>query len=349
MVQLLLSLAFVGVGLLIGKLLGLSGLESSQLYFYAISALLAVGLFASTYAIDRRAAKQNLRIILLAITVGVVLKAVLIGGSLALLLGTPLFLVLGVAVAQIDPLSVAQVMRHPRLSERAKAILGSWSSFDDPLTVVLALYASVLAASMMHRPGGQPMLHGTDLTGYLLDLGLNAGLVLAAYAVWRLVRRHQAWAWVVLIVLIAVAVGFFLLPGLAVAGLFFRPDLDRIAQLAVPAAFLISLVMLGILLVPGVNLVDGLLLGGAAFLAQICVGLLLTLGLDGRDRVHLAFAQQNGITAIILALLLEAEFPGTVAIVAPAILTINLLHYLFNRVVDRWLDGSAQVIRQSPE
>ncbi|NDU74571.1 hypothetical protein GWI34_18315 [Actinomadura sp. DSM 109109] len=34
---------------------------------------------------------------------------------------------------------------------------------------------------------------------------------------------------------------------------------------------------------------------------------------------------QNGITEIILALLLEPFFGGTVAVVAPAILVINLL------------------------
>ena len=52
-------------------------------------------------------------------------------------------------------------------------------------------------------------------------------------------------------------------------------------------------------------------------------------------------SQQNGITAIILALLLETVFPGTVAIVAPAILVISVLHLTSNTVLDRIEDRAA--------
>lgn len=72
----------------------------------------------------------------------------------------------------------------------------------------------------------------------------------------------------------------------------------------------------------------------AASASQIAVGYLLTGGLPAGDRIHLALAQQNGITAIVLALRLEAQFPGVAAMVAPAVLTTNLTHAVANRVLD---------------
>jgi hypothetical protein len=46
----------------------------------------------------------------------------------------------------------------------------------------------------------------------------------------------------------------------------------------------------------------------------------------------LAQAQQNGITAIILALWVEKSCPGAVAILGPAVVVVNLLHALGTRV-----------------
>ena len=47
-------------------------------------------------------------------------------------------------------------------------------------------------------------------------------------------------------------------------------------------------------------------------------------------------SQQNGIAAIVLALVLERDFPGTVGIVAPAVLVITVVHASVNAVVDRY-------------
>ncbi|WP_219508378.1 hypothetical protein [Nonomuraea ceibae] len=79
-----------------------------------------------------------------------------------------------------------------------------------------------------------------------------------------------------------------------------------------------------------------LMLGLAAFAAQMLAALVLTRGLAFADRVHLGLAQQNGITAVSLALAFERDFPGFVAIVAPAIVTVNLVHVAANRLSDAW-------------
>jgi hypothetical protein len=91
------------------------------------------------------------------------------------------------------------------------------------------------------------------------------------------------------------------------------------------------------LLIDGVQIWRGISLGIAAFAAQIVAAALLTIGMPRPDRWHLAFAQQNGITAIILALTLQIQFDGVVAVVAPAIITANLIHAAANRLVDRKL------------
>ena len=79
-------------------------------------------------------------------------------------------------------------------------------------------------------------------------------------------------------------------------------------------------------------------LGFAAYGAQIVVGFLLTNKLEMRDRLHIAFAQQNGITAIILSLLFETYYPGTVAIIAPAIIVVNTIHVIANIILDIYLE-----------
>jgi hypothetical protein len=69
--------------------------------------------------------------------------------------------------------------------------------------------------------------------------------------------------------------------------------------------------------------------------------LVLTGGLPMLDRVHLGLAQQNGVTAVILALVFERDFGGFVAVIAPAILTVNLVHAVANRTADAWGPGQA--------
>ncbi|MGN9844672.1 hypothetical protein ACTMTI_41750 [Nonomuraea sp. H19] len=307
-------------------LTGVRDLTTSPTYLLASALLLAIGLYGSTHDIDRAEARAHARLIVLAVTVGVVLKAAFIAGVLYLFTGDPLALVLAVAVAQIDPLSVASVMGDSRLSPKARTILAAWASFDDPVTVVLSVYAATLAFSS----GGITVSH-------LADLGWNALFAAVAYVVWRLVRRGPAWL-INLAAVAAVLVGAwtFLMLGLAITGLFLRlPDGRRLGQ-AVAVAFPLAAFLMGMLLVGGVAPAEGVLLGVVAFCAQALAAVALTWGLPMIDRVRLALAQQNGVTAVILALVFEQSLHGFVAVVAPAVVVVNLLHALANRAADTW-------------
>jgi integral membrane sensor domain MASE1 len=90
------------------------------------------------------------------------------------------------------------------------------------------------------------------------------------------------------------------------------------------------------------SLVAGLLLGIAAFTAHALVSSIITSGMSVADRGYLALGQQNGVTAIVLALVLEPDFPGSAGVVATAIVVVNLLHAVSTAGWGRRLDARNQ-------
>lgn len=325
------SLLAVLVGWLAARAFQVPAVAHTSWYAQLALLLLAVGLFASTHSISLPEARAHLRLTLVAVTLGVVLKAALIAGVMVLLFRRPEYLVVGIAVAQIDPLSVATQVGGKHISPAAKNILYAWASFDDPVTVLLTVYLSAVALG----GGGAVSVHD-QLIAFLVGLGPNAIVVVVA-AAWTLVRR-RAWGrsaagWpdlVFVALLLGGAAHFSLMLGVAVSGLFLRPPAIGRLDRTIRFAFYTAAVMLGLVLVHGVSLRAGAVLGISAFCAQIVVGRMITRGLAARDRRYLMLAQQNGITAIVLALILEPDFPGTVGVIAPAILVVNVLYAVTN-------------------
>jgi NhaP-type Na+/H+ or K+/H+ antiporter len=315
----------------------------SDLYRYGAYLLLAIGLYGATYGIDLHQAKKDRTIIVGAVTIGVIVKALLIGGVLALAWHNPLFLILGVAVAQIDPLSVAALMGDKRMSPRARNVLAAWSSFDDPFTVVLAIYAAAVAVNTFGLGNTAPA-DTNPLALYAIDLACNLGVAAVAWLVWRHLPRREWLQYLFLVLCTAVAVATGWMLAIALIGLFARPaSLERLIGRITNAALYTAAVGLGFLLIDGVKILEGISLGVAAFLAQMAVAYLLTRGMSTADRWHLAAAQQNGITAIILALTLQIQFDNVVAVVAPAIITVNLIHAAANKLLDTRLTAMADV------
>lgn len=340
-------------GLVVAWAGDVDGLERAPAYLLLASVLLAVGLVGSTRDISLAEVRAHLGTVLLAVTVGVVAKAALIAGVMMLAFRDPAFLVLGVAVAQIDPLAVAAMSRPDRTSARARSILSIWASFDDPITVLLTVYVSAFALDLSGGGALAGAISDRPLD-LLLDLLANVGFAVGAWLLWRLLRAaglredahrprvRTALTWLAVALLIAmvlVAAWQFLMLGLAIAGLFFRPRLGPVVGRSTQAAFLVASFLLGLLLVNGVDLVPGVVLGLAAVAAQLVVSVPITRGLPATDRRYLAWGQQNGITAVILALVLERDFPGTVGIVATAIVVINVIHALATVVLDRRRPG----------
>ncbi|MEU0520616.1 hypothetical protein [Streptosporangium sp. NPDC006007] len=336
------ALGAAATGLFVAWAGDVKGVSASPVYLVAVTALLAVGLYGSASGIPAEAIRDVRRVVV-AVTVGVLLKALLIAAVMLAFFPNPASLVLGVAVAQIDPLSVAAMLGHSQMTGRAKALLLAWASFDDPITALLTIYLSVFALRGMTADHAVVRLR-PDLGPYLLNLGINILFVVAAWLLWRLLkalglsrRTFGAVSVATLVLLVVFAVWQFLMLGVALVGLFYRPPLGRVLDRLINGAFYLAAFALGLLLVGEVRLVQGLTLGVAAFLSQVIVGgvLIAPRRMGVTDRVYLALGQQNGITAILLALSLQPVLPEAIPIVAPAILVINVLHIVSNAVWDR--------------
>lgn len=330
-----------GLGCLLANNRGWDDTYRSDTYLTVAGALLAVGLYASTYGIDLPAARRNARLVVVAITLGVVVKAVLISAVLYLAFQQPAYLVLGIAVAQIDPVSFAAARLQSRMSEQAKTILSAWASFDDPITVLLTVYAAAWVWPLLpDDPSAAAAPPHTGFDSFGLSLLQNLALAAVAALLWwgtqRLRRRvRPGWlvtvAQVVLLTAIAAyAVWQFLMLAVAIAGLFYRPPVGPVLDRLTRLAFLAASFLLGLVLVDGLRLPAGVALGFAAVGAHMLVAVLVGWRLPRSDRLDVVLGQQNGITAVILALVLERQFVGTVAVVAPAIVVINVLHALTN-------------------
>lgn len=339
--------AAAGLGLALADVLHLRHVYQSSSYLYVVTAILAVGVYGSTSGIELAEFRRNRRTILIALTVGVLAKAVLISLVMIVVLRMPLYaILLGVAVAQIDPVSVAAMITKSRMSNSAKTILLAWSSFDDPVTMLLTVYL----LAFVRGPGGTGGLSnivgsGTSPLALLGSIGANIAFAavvwLAQWAARRLSRARPValklsgsrfaraatvaeTCWLLAAGVFAV-LHFYLL-GLAVIGLFLRPRIQGSLGRLTRWALLAATVALGLILTEGVNWLAGIALGTAAFGSQIVTAPLVARRHSFTDRTYLALGQQNGITAITLALLLQPVFPETVGIIAPAILVVNILN-----------------------
>lgn len=329
-----LALAAAALGLAVSNAAGLGDVGELPAFRHAVVVLLVVGLLGSTFGIQGAEVRSNARIVALAVTVGVFAKAGLVAIIMVLAFHNPIFLLLGIAVAQIDPLSVATMVKRSRMSRRARTILMTWASFDDPVTVLLTIYAAALVAQQL---GGSPATaSGSGVASFAGDLAANLGLAAVSWLLWRIVEKAPEWLRIAaLLAVTAVAAWFGLVLAIALVGLFFRPAIAAVLDRCVQAAYVVAAFAIGLVLVHGVDIVAGAALGCAVFGAHIAVSTVLTRGLPRTDRIYLALGQQNGITAIILALSLEPDFPGAVGIVAPAIVVVNVANVVANAYWDR--------------
>lgn len=335
MIQLVITVILALVGFGFAALLGIGDLSEAIWYDIAVKTLLAIGLFASVYGIDTHELKQNKHVVALAVTFGVLLKILFIGGTLYLITGNVFYFLVGAIVAQIDPLSVAALVNNTKLSTRAKTVLIAWASFDDPVTVIASIYiASLLGLSIM----GLNMSEANPYISYIFDFAKNIGFMLAIYILHRFLGKFALVEFLLLAIVFIVGVWQFWMLGVALTALFLRPPMGKLMEYAVHLALYISIFLLGMLLVvQGIDIKMGVIIGLAAVVSQIIVGLALTMHYSNIDRIHLAFAQQNGVTAIILSLVFYAaafdEGIRLIAMIAPAILFINIIYLISNAVI----------------
>lgn len=341
-------------GLAVALFFGWKGLEYSPVYTLIASGLLCVGLYFAVCGIDHAEAKKHRRVIAIAITAGVLLKYLVIASCMFAITRDWRYIVLAMAVTQIDPLSVAALNSSGRLKPHTKTVLNAWAATDDPMTTILTPMALVAAAYLSN---GQVNAHigWLSLTVNLLPFAI--ALAIASVIIWKRHHKvstpasmHKNELTKNIAVGLSVAIGaptkLFSLP--AFVGWFYRPKWTTDEQL-VGRILAITLggatFLLGLLIADNHNFGGGALLGlvtfGSQAIAAYCV-LGLASKFDGkpslfsrRDKLHLALGQQNGITAILLALVLEPTTQNAVATIGLAIVTINVLHFVCNWIFDR--------------
>ncbi|HEX4220764.1 MAG TPA: hypothetical protein VHZ97_00220 [Pseudonocardiaceae bacterium] len=323
-------LLVVACGWLVAHFGHFPSLDHSPGYAYAVTALLGFGLYAATSGIDLTEFRSQLGTVSAAITVGVLAKTALITGVLYLVLHSPVAIVLGIAMAQIDPLSVSAMIGRSGLSPAGKSLLTAWASFDDPITVLLTAYAATFVFAGASS--------GSDTTSLLVNLGGSIGIAALALLLTRL--RLPAWTrflGVPLTIAVgAVAVWQSWLLGLALIGLFHRPRwLTQYLAGGTRIVYYAACFAMGFVLVGGARIGPGLLLGVATYGSQLVAAFALTVRKRWRgDRMRLALGQQNGLTAITLALLLEPVFPGATATIGVAVVVVSVLNVTGNAIWD---------------
>lgn len=338
---------------------GWQNLEHSPLYMLVASGLLCIGLYFAVCGIDKTEAKEHWRVIVIAVTAGVLLKYCIIAASMFGITHDWRYIVFAMAVTQIDPLSVAALSDGERLKPHTQTVLNAWAATDDPMTSVLTPIALLAGSHLSHGQfNGQ-----SDWLGLMTDLlPFALALIVVGFAAWkqrfglaaplsmRKVHDHEITknTMAALAVIIGAPTRLFSFP--AFVGWGYRPAwttneklVGRILTTTLGAATF----LLGILLADSHGFGGGPLLGAVTFGSQ-AVATWCVLGLaekfggqtsafSRRDKLQLALGQQNGITAILLALMLEPNAPDAVATIGSAIVTINVLHFVCNWAFDRYV------------
>jgi NhaP-type Na+/H+ or K+/H+ antiporter len=372
----LLQLARVTVvavtGVLIALAFGLQGFEHSTAYLYTATGLLCFGLYMAGYGIDLLEARRHWRVVLIAITLGVLAKYVVIAGTAYAVTQDWRYAVIGMAIAQIDPLSVSALNGDKRMSAKTRTVLNMWASFDDPTTALITPVLLGLAAYM----GARGLTGDTELKLTITDA--LPFVIVITIVLWRRLSGRSIPGVARLSKDLraelrdnngegpktAVTYGVLTLatmvqspPLSAISGLLIRPLWlgGKIGSLLTNAALYGATLLLGVLLAGGIDLTGGIVLGVATYGSQVVIAWIVvglsswtsprsvrqSSGFSAREVWHLALAQQNGITAIVLALVLQPRLAIAVPSISLAILVVNLLHFGSNWAFDKLIEPRA--------
>ena len=148
---------------------------------------------------------------------------------------------------------------------------------------------------------------------------------------------------IILFLSIIISIVFNLTLGIAFIALFLRPKLDKVLSRTVTVAFYLGIFLLGITITLNMQaIIYGIILGILAVGAQVIATILIARNLSKTDKLHLAFAQYNGITSIGLGIFFQHYFPHITSYIAFAVITINSIYYLTNNYFYKFLLGMSE-------
>lgn len=323
-----------------------SGLDPVTVRGFSVftSVALVIGLYGSVLGIDLDAIRRRKRLAIIIITIAVPLQILATGVVMYLFYPAAISFLLAVAIDQIDPISTATLLQDKhKMSEEAKGILRVWASFDDPVTVLFGFFVLLPLVS-----GHSLALAGLDATAlsYLGSLALN---LIPALLLW-LVCRYTPWLHnkpLALGVLAAILLYAFLTNSYllaAITGLLLRPIPERYFQRAIQVLYYAIVFIVGMAIACyGLDLRLGVLLAMAEFF--IIQPLSAMVLFNGRlsDIVRIAYAQQNGLTTLLMGIAFESLGLRVLHILLPAILAVNLFNLGVNKLFS-WKETHGYIV-----
>ena len=320
----LITLLGVGAGWLSGQ-----NPVETQFFQWFASFALVIGLYGSVIGIDLPAIRQRKWLAIIIITIAVPLQILATGGLMYLIYPFGLSWLLAVAIDQIDPLSTATLLGDKdKMSDEAKAILRVWASFDDPVTVLFGFFV-LLPLVSGQAPGVAG--HGAYFTGLALNL-------LPALALWLLYRytrllqtRRSALVLLAIVLLYAFFTESYLLA--AIAGLLLRPIPEAYFAKAIQWLYYSIVFVVGMAIYSyGIDLRLGLLLAVVEFFVVQPLTAIILFNGTASDVFRVAYAQQNGLTTLLMGIAFESLGIQVLHILLPAILIINLFNLGVNKL-----------------
>jgi len=256
---------------------------------------------------------------------------------------------LPLALAQMDPVMVSTMTSGDgKLSVRAKNLLNTWASWDDPVTVAIFCVAAA------------PLTSGnTSVVGQIATSFAPVAIAVFIVVAQKFAGKHLAKVFAdqrvqIACAFLAITAAYvfhaYLL--MAVAGWFIRPKIFVSKVEKILDAALLTFVFLLCVVIANVgfaasSLYFGFVLGLAGYGVHIPVAWLMTLcgGYKRHERWLVAFAHRSGMTALSLALaigLLSPDANFAVPTIATAILTVWLANLATNKLYKLTLVNEAR-------
>ncbi|MCA9959629.1 MAG: cation:proton antiporter [Anaerolineales bacterium] len=338
MTQIIVFLVLTLAGTLLGWLTKINPITESYFSVFASFALV-VGLYGSVVGINLEAIRNRRRLAIIIITVAVPLQIVATGWLMYLIFPASVSFLLAVAIDQIDPLSVDTLLQDKdSMSEEAKGILRVWAAFDDPMTVIfgfLILLPMVTGESL-----------GFDLMAYLFGLALNLIPALLIWLVYRYTKllKNRAFAITLLIatLILAFATESYLLA--AMTGLLIRPFPEQALSRVITVLYYLVIIIVGMAIFSyGVDLRLGILLAVVEFFVIQPMSSLILFNGTVNDIFRIAFAQQNGLTTLLMGLAFQSLGFEVLHILLPAIIVINICNLIVNKIYS-WKEAKGLIV-----
>jgi hypothetical protein len=327
MKDIILFIVLTGAGYIAGRYTDFNPVEVNAFSHFAALALV-LGLYNSVSGIDLVAVRARRWLAVTVITLAVPLKILATGALMYLIYPKPVSFLVAVAITQIDPLSVDTLLADKKhMSEQAKGLLRIWASFDDPVTVIFGFL--VLLPLVSDNVG--------DITPDLVMLGaitnLGPGALLWLISKKTRLLRHPDVRLVVLVTLLifCFATRAYLLA--AITGLLLRPFLPKTFNQVVTIFYYTIVFIVGMALSSyGLDLRLGFLLAVTEFFVIQPATTMIVYNGTSSDLLRIAFAQQNGLTTLLIGLAFETLDIHVLHILLPAIIAVNMMNLALNKL-----------------